>query len=401
MREIKTGIGTSFLDKTESFKAGAAAITVALDNLGEKPDLLFIFTTFEYFHDEVLKGVYSLIKDVPSLGCAADGVFANSNVKTKEMVAVMALSLPGCEVSVIYRENIKNIFDTSKKLGEQFLSSISRPDFIKGNSLIYVLNNNKLTNDIVARGLVNIIGPMCNIIGGAVDGFQGGNMGPFANGKVLNDGLVLLFIQSKSPLGAGVAHGWKAFGTPLVATHTEGNRIYTLNGQPAHKIYKNFFIEKYPHIKEIDFVTDQPAFYKFAAYHPVGLAKMKGEYLIRDPYAILEDGSIVCGGEIPENSIIHLMEGTNEALLAATESATAEGMNKCGDKKLAGAVFFNCVTRLWQPNFDISSDLKIIRKKLGPNIPILGIMTRGEFATPGSGIAAFHNKTFCISLIST
>ena len=39
------------------------------------------------------------------------------------------------------------------------------------------------------------------------------------------------------PLGIGVRHGWRKAGEPMLVTASDGNRIYTLDDQPALDMY--------------------------------------------------------------------------------------------------------------------------------------------------------------------
>src|SRR2546421_233266 len=78
-------------------------------------------------------------------------------------------------------------------------------------------------------------------------------------------------IGSDAPLGIGVRHGWRRVGDPMLVTGSGGNRVHTLDGQPALDVYLDR-LEAPP-----EAYTDQETLAGLALVHPLGLGYRDGE----------------------------------------------------------------------------------------------------------------------------
>lgn len=401
-----TEIGISRLDN--SYEAGKEAVRTAMEKLGEKPDLLFIMTTLEMKHQDVLNGIKYAAPDIPNVGCPADAIILREGLIDKTCVAVMAMKTRGCTLFIDHEVDItshkKNSpgglpEDSCKELAQRILDQIiNDEENEKANYSLLLLSDNRLNSDIITFNLSNTLGPLCPIIGTAVNGWE--MCGPFVNGKIMNRTTISVLIKSEEPNGIGVSHGWKNYGPTSAATKVDGSRIYELNGQPAFDEYRMLWGDKYPDVKGKTIEQMKQSFYPFATYHPLGIAQSRGEYLVRDPYQLNDDGSFYCGGTIPENSVVHIMTGNKEDLLNSSQAAARRALEKLNTKP-GGILFFDCITRLSLPDFDISEEMRVIIDIIDDDVPILGMLSRGEIATPESGVALFHNKALAITMFSS
>jgi hypothetical protein len=88
---------------------------------------------------------------------------------------------------------------------------------------------------------------------------------------VLEDSVVGAAISSDAPIGIGVRHGWRRVADPMLVTASSGNRVLTLDDQPALDVY----LDRLDAPDEAR--TDAGAFTRFALTHPLGLSRRSGD----------------------------------------------------------------------------------------------------------------------------
>lgn len=395
--EISTGV--SNLDSSLSYQAGQEAAEKALKTFGGKADFLFIFDTPEHDHDQVLRGIKSITGNTPSAGCPAGGIIVSNKVYTKSAVAIMAFHFLSTSIYVEYESGTSTkSSELAENLSTKLLSHFTQDERKDYYPVLFLFNDNRLNNGIITSTLSNTVSPLCPVIGAGVQGFD--YCGPYLNYEIKNYSVVSILFQSKLKTGIGVAHGWYPYGKSVIATRSEYNRIFELNGRPAFEVYMEIWSDIFPDIKDKSFDEIKQIFYDFAVHHPVGLAQLMGEYLIRDPYEVKEDNSICCGGEVPENSVLHFMTGNPDSLIIGTKNATRNALDSINMAEPRGSLYFDCITRYTLPDYNFQGEVNSIKKTLGSNIPIIGILSHGEIATPETGPVLFHNKTLAISVFS-
>ena len=140
--------------------------------------------------------------------------------------------------------------------------------------------------------------------------------------------------------------------------------------------------------------------------YPIGInISGEEEYLLRNIIFLRDDGSLICRGDVPENSQVRLMIGTKESSLVAAEEAAREAkqslsMQAFPKKEKASLILvFNSVSRLYLLGRQFTKELKIVESHF-PGTPIVGICTLGEQAplktTDLAGKTYCHNQTIAI-----
>jgi hypothetical protein len=392
---IHTNVGISRND--ESFAAGAEAAFTAIKDLKNKPQVLMILNTPGYDCEAVLSGITSISKDIPTFGCTTDGVFTKYGFYNKNLVAVMAMHSDDFELIFNFEEGLPQ---ESAKIGREFaqkflpyIFQIRRQDL---HSSLLILIHNRLNMDAVTKSINNVLGPLCSVIGSPAHSIFNG---PYINGTIRPCSVMGVLMRALAPIGIDIAHGWVPYGPAMVATRTEGRTIYEINGQPALEVYKQIWSKDFPLTEGKSFAEIREIYTNFAISRPIGLAQSKGEYLIRDPYLINEDGSVMCGGEVPENAVIHLMQGKSDDLLSGPRVASEKALQRITGFSAEAAIVFDCFTRLQLFGFNSTNELLQIQKVTGQNTNIFGMMSRGEIATAGAGLTFLHNKTVAIGIL--
>lgn len=191
-------------------------------------------------------------------------------------------------------------------------------------------------------------------------------------------------------MGLGVQHGWQPVDGRLQmeATDTTGNVIHALDWEPALAVYRRI-------VEPLAGVHITPEnFFDVAKAYPLGLLRLDGEFIVRDPIRV-EGDALVCVGTVRPHSILSVLHGSPQTLLAAVSglNAAAKGVL---DHAPAGRLVFDCISRaLYLGEFFRDEMAQIAPDEL----PTAGALTLGEVAGTLQQRIAFCNKTSTLALL--
>jgi hypothetical protein len=253
------------------------------------------------------------------------------------------------------------------------------------NTAILLIDAMVSETDTLLRKIYGLLNNQINIVGGGA-GFMTLEQKPclFTNDGMFDDGAVLALIDKKSRIG--VKHGWEVFAGPFVATSTEKNIIKELNWRPAFEVYKEV-IEANSENKFTD-----TNFFEIAKVFPFGIYKEGSEYIVRDPFSTNEAGELICISEIPEDSIVQILSGDPENLIAAAKEVANATFYKQNDRSCL--LVFDCISRVMYLDTHFERELQAMKAVYkGAEGQIRGVSTLGEVASSGTGFVDFYNKT--------
>ena len=221
----------------------------------------------------------------------------------------------------------------------------------------------------------------------------------FSNEGVFQDAAVVSFISGSC--GMGVRHGWHKLMGPVVATHTAGNRIFTLNWEDAYTGYRAVIRED----SGEDLTREN--FYRLAMQYPFGIIKDGCEIVVRDAIMLGEKNELICCGEVPENAVLSILKGDRKSLPAAARQAARDAVTS--DKRNAfqkdrrQVIVFDCISRTLYLGEAFATELASINDifcQMDGMNSIAGSMSFGEIALSCNGSLEFHNKTTVVGLIN-
>jgi len=214
----------------------------------------------------------------------------------------------------------------------------------------------------------------------------------FTTEGIFQDAAVVALGNLQSKLA--VKHGWKEVMGPLVATETDRNVIKKLNWQEAFPVYQQMVSEG----DERQISADN--FFDISKEFPFGMMREGSEMIVRDPIATNEQGEIICVGEVQENSVLHLLQGEPDLLIAAAEEAAQEAVKQLPD--FTRCLVVSCISRVLFMGNRFEEEIEKIDKvitEVNPELPAKGILTLGEISTSGSGQLELFNKTVVVGLM--
>ena len=211
------------------------------------------------------------------------------------------------------------------------------------------------------------------------------------DGFYMNAAVTIVF---ESNVSIGVKHGWQKIEGPIIATKTDKNVIKELNWRKAFDIYKEAVEED----AETEIRADN--FFDIAKAYPFGMIKENSESIVRDPIATNEKGELICVGEVMENTVVDILKGNKDNLIASATEAAQLALKDA--KAVNNVLIVDCISRVLFLEDNFSEELhnvsSVIKKEFS-NIEISGALTLGEISSY-HGYLEFLNKTLVVGLFS-
>jgi hypothetical protein len=241
----------------------------------------------------------------------------------------------------------------------------------------------------IVRGAYQVLGAGVPLVGGSAgDDLRMQRTFQLYDDQVLTDAVVAAGIASDGPLGIGVRHGWRKTGDPMLVTRSGGNRVYTLDDEPALDVY----------LDRLGAATqpDPARIATIAQTHPLGLSRRIGEEQIRFiSGGDFDERSLTCIAEVPQGGLVWIMEGDAESVLAATDAACGESLAALEGRPPLGMLAFDCIARRGVLGDDgIRAEISRVAALAG-GAPVAGFYTYGEIART-HGMSGFHNQTLVV-----
>ncbi|HEY3451413.1 MAG TPA: FIST N-terminal domain-containing protein [Myxococcales bacterium] len=350
------------------------------------PALAVALATDEYPAEALASRLSEALGKVPWVGCSAAGVFAGPQLLRQGLV-VGVVSSAQAYVGVGAAGPIGgNPRSAGAAAVARALDQIPGAAAGRGRAMLLFLNALGGHGAEVVRGAVHEGGNAAAWAGGgAGDNLRFIHAAQFARGKAFTDHAVAAALDLPGPVGAGMRHGWRPYGPPTMITRARGPMAVELEYEQAFEVYRRTAAA------HGDQVTAE-GFTAFAMNHPLGIPQADGDHLIRDPISVDDAGCLRCVAEVPDGSLVRVMESGAEELFAAARGAAEAARAACGGA-VGGAFVFDCVSRFLLLGDAIGQELGAVAAGLGEGVPWMGCLTMGEVGALGSGVPQFHNKT--------
>lgn len=389
---IHIGIGISA--QKDTLKAVKEALRLAKENLtAAKANLAIVFSTIEFANPDIQREIGLALEPAQVLGLSSFAIITNQGILNKG-IAIMLLGVSGD----VYLNTafIKNISAKSASVAGEELADKLLYGFKNIRRTVSMVFSDGLILDAYAliNGLQEKLGRSFPLVGAcASDNLAFNKTYIYYNGQAYSDAACAIVWGGKLNFGLGIKHGWKALGKPRRVTKSKGNIAYEIDGLAAVAVYKDYFASDLNKLrKELRLIS---------ILYPIGIYLAgEEEYLLRNILSIEDNGALVLQGNIPEGSVIKLMIGTKESCIAATERAAEEVKNGLYGRQPNFVFVFDSVSRYILLGRQANKEIEIIKKRFGPDTPILGAYTYGEQAPLKAigyqGRAYFHNQAISV-----
>lgn len=211
----------------------------------------------------------------------------------------------------------------------------------------------------------------------------------FTNDGLIQDSALLVMLPNKS--GVGVSHGWTEIAGPFCVTESDRNIVKTLDWKPAFEVYQEIVNR---HSGE--HITGEN-FFEIAKGYPFGIRKLDAEMIVRDPIQVGDDNELICVGEVPCESFVHVLTGSVASLVAAAGDALGLGEQSYdGNPDDQSVLFIDCISRVLFLQNDFLQELNAVYQA---DRPLIGALTLGEIANNKKDYLEFYNKTSVVAVL--
>jgi hypothetical protein len=371
-------------------QAGQDAVGQALT--GEAPALVMLFASTAHDLAEVARGIRRRVpQHVPLVGCSTAGEIVGTGSHDAS-IAVMVFG-GGFTVHVACADGLA---EDSRRAGEEVATRLMRLQQGETSAHhVLMLLSDGLTGDqqALVTGVYRVTGSAVPLVGGCAGDdlrmqrtFQllGGPDGD----RVTSGSVVGVWLGSDAPFGIGVQHGWTRIGQPLVVSQSAGNRVDSLDDQPALDLYLRL-LDAPAQARQ-----DPEAFTRFALNHPLGISSRSQDVVRFVAGADFERRSLTLVAPAPAGGLAWLMGGNASSVLSATDAACRSALAQLGDHKPRGLLAFDCIARREVLGAGTAEEVARIASS-GGDVPVIGFYTYGEIART-RGISGFHNQTLVV-----
>ena len=334
----------------------------------------------------ILGGIYPKLllgKKVLEKGALLLGVTAQPHI-----ALIPSLSDPQTDFEEVIDYAIGAEYDFEETITD--FSSYSRIGAFGQTTLVFFDGASTRVSPFV-DGLFNVLGVEENYIGAGA-GFASLEQKPclITPEGVLQDAAMLVGLNWHS--GIGVAHGWEKVSGSYIVTEAEGPVVKTINWRPAAEVYREIIAaqlgKEIPHDDLI----------KHTVNYPLGLIRLGGDYIVREPYKVI-DSTVVFMGDVPAQSHVDLLHGNKDQLIQAAKEAQAKAKSSFPKEHDPTASFvLHCVSRQNFLQEDFKEELAAVQLD---DIPIFGALTLGEIANTGGEHLELYNKATVVGIVGT
>ena len=385
-----TKTATAVVREPDSAKAGAELgrqLRAGLD--GEAADAVILFASAQHDYRKLLEALSRESGTKTLVGMSSAGEFSSSQ-NGQGQASAIAIRSENMRFSVGLGRSLsrdphaaaRQVADTFVGIGTPplpYRAALVMTDALAGHADAVV---EELT--LATRGNYRFFG------GGAGDDGRFQKTHVFAGTEAVTDAVVALEMLSTQPIGVGVSHGWIAGSEGMRVTDVQGTRLIGLDGIPAADAIADYAVATG---QKFDRSNPMPFF-----LHNILGIRDDGNYRLRVPLAVNDDGSVALAAEVPSGSIVHIMKSTDQSAIMAAEQATRSAISALNGATPHAALVFDCVaTRLRLGNaFD--DELRACAEMLHP-AKFVGCNTYGQIARAEGQFGGFHNCTAVVCVL--
>jgi small ligand-binding sensory domain FIST len=371
-------VGSALSERTNVDDAVDDAATRLEAQLGDHPDVLFVFASprLRGRLTEVPQRASARLGSPLVCGCSGDGVLADGRERERvPALAMMGIKLPdGARAQPLRVE-----------AGARALTVGPRPTGVVLLADPFSTDMNALLRgfDASCRG--------STMVGALASGARrGGRHALFLEGWTFHDGAVGVAFRGTLGIEAVVAQGCRPIGEPMIVTRADGPRILELDrGRPLDVLR-----DLHATLGEEDRKLMKKALFCGVQMRDSQIEYRAGDFLVREIVGIDEQrGALVIAADLGGYPVVQLhvrdRRASAEDLHNALRRSTADDVK--------GALLFSCVGRGAGLYGEPDHDSRALAEHFGP-LPLAGFFGNGEIG-PVQGTTYVHGNTSAFGLL--
>lgn len=362
-------------------------LTSQLADLSFSPTVGMVFASVSLNIPRLAEFLVSL--PYPVIGASSCGEFMQNphalgqdhqEVITSEAMVMLLLDLPtqAFQTHLIARDGLDSDFALGQSIGQWAVSAFASPN------LIVMASGLSLNGDELVRGMISHKADM-RIFGGlAGDDSLFEQTWVFSNGQAYDSGAVAIaFSADQVEMVGNSVSGWQGIGAVKTVTHSEGNRLYTIDRQPALDTYIQYLSISEDELPQIG--VDYPI-----------LLKQGDDAILRAVIMVDKQArALVFAGNIPQGAQIQFASCPGTEVLQSSK-LSLEALHQQHDQADV-LIAFSCMARHLALGPDIQDEIDHAARIW--QAPIIGFFTYGEIGPNASHDTCMHNETLSLLLL--
>jgi len=346
------------------------------------PGLAFVFATRRQGIHEISKAFSKY--NIGVLGSSTGGNILVSEAETtiyEDAGVVTLVELNKKHFAYYCKEREKkSSFDFGKEIGKWGSKKFNKPSFI------VVASGLSLNGQEFVEGMLEAAGQDVIIFGGlAADEAKFEQNYVFSGEEVLENGCIAIAFDSDHIDMRGLAtSGWVGLGKDLTITSSESNIVYSIDNEPALKVYK-----KYLNVQD----SDLPA---IGVEYPLLIKRSENSYALRAVMGVdREKEALIFAGSVPQNATVTFSSSPGFEVIDRTKEKIKKFHEQNPEAEML--LLFSCMARHLALGPVISEELTFPTEKW--NVPLSGFFTYGEIGTRSGKTCDFFNQTYTLVIL--
>ena len=347
-----------------------------------QPELAFVFATPRMGIHKVSASLSSF--DLHIIGASTGGnvlVDDNENAIFEDEIVITLIELNREHYSYtcIQRDD-RSSFEFGEDIGKWGINVFSKPSFI------VVASGLDLNGQEFVEGIMEVAGKDIVMFGGmAGDETKFEQNYVFSGREVFENGAIIIAFDSDHIDMQGIAtSGWVGLGKDLVITSSESNIVYSIDHEPALRVYK-----KYLNVQD----KDLPA---IGVEYPLLIKRSDDSYALRAVMGVdRKHEALIFAGSVPHGATVTFSGSPGFEVMDRTKEKIKEFYKQHPRADIL--LLFSCMARYLALGPVISEELVFPTKKWG--IPLSGFFTYGEIGTNPGKPCDFFNQAYTLVIL--
>ncbi len=350
--------------------------------------LIFVFgDSAQLDHPQPLRALRQRYPQASIVGASGAGTVCDLDVLDGALTATL-IRFEHTSLNCVAIEVLDS--ETSRQAGRSLATSLcQRP----GLGSVYVLADGLCVNGPeLVLGLSDVLPAGIGIAGGmAGDGVAFERTWTVVDGSPKQRHVTAVgFYGSRLQMHRGCRGGSIGFGPRRMVTRSKGNVVYTLDGEPVLKLYKEFLGE---------FANRLPG---GASHFPLSVFRHadSDDAVIRFVLGIDEaEQSITLAGDIPEGCLVQLSRANRDDLLQGSMLAAADVVAQASPQSPVVNLVVSCIGRRLVLGEQTDEELEAAFEQLPPGSHQTGFYSYGEISSAEQRRCDMHNMTLTLTTL--
>lgn len=310
---LKTKVGYS--QNADAYQSGVE--TAKMANVLENPQVGLLFTSCVQDQDEIMKGIKSVLGDIPVVGCTSSAAICTQDGYLNSETGYSGMMLFGGDVEVVTSGSAKSENETAREAGRRIAEeAISKVDGDDKEPDFFFMSASPKEEEEYLKGIQDVIGDIPVFGGSAADNTVEGKWSILNDGEAFADGctIAIFYTEGKMQnLYTGEFHETNDSG---IITEVRDNRtLVSIDGVPAVKKYCEWTGKSEEEVAGGNLLAA-------TIFDPLGVKDPIGSVTaIRHPMAANDDLSMNIGANLAVNTAVVRMHLEPEEMVEANPNA--------------------------------------------------------------------------------